>query len=107
MTIIKLVMSIAADLRSKNYTQLVQDFVALIQLLASAEVPTPKAPILAAHLPQAAPGNVNADALAEAFEQFAAAHPEHAGTQGAAANLDWGRLMTLLVKLLPIILGGL
>ena len=114
MTIIGLLSAIAADLRAKDYPKLLSDFLALIQLLASASVPTPPPAMLASYVGTAsifAPPTP--DHVASEIDTFVAAHPDPAaGMTGAPAGaapggkFDWHKLIDLVKKLLPIVLGG-
>ncbi len=107
MSIIQLVMAIAADLRAKDYPKLLTDFIDLIRLLASANVPTPAPQILAMGMPVSWP-DTNPDALAVELEKFASGHHADAGMKSAPAEkINWQGLVALLVKLLPLIIGGL
>lgn len=104
MSIIQLVLAIASDLRARDYSKLVADFAALLQALANS-AGKPPANEIAASLPAGMHASARpADALADECEAFAKAQ----GLQAIGAEkINWAGLVQLIVKLLPLIIGGL
>lgn len=108
MTVIQLVLAIAADIRARDYGKLLTDFIALLQLVAGPGAAT----AAVAGMKGATATTVSVacqpdpDDLAAELEAFAHAHPLQAGASaGAAAAVNWRGLIELLLKVLPLILS--
>jgi hypothetical protein len=110
MSIMQYILAIAADLRAKDYAKLLQDFIGLIALIAT--VKTPDAATLAGQMPTLRGGSevrtfdTDPNKLADECERFA--HSQHlsAGMGDQYQQINWAGLLDLIIKLLPLIIGG-
>lgn len=102
MQYLKLILSIAAALRAKDFQEAARQFIALLTLIAGNPPPTPIHPAFQAAGLQSA----EVERIADELEAFAREYEDRG--DGLWADGEFLRkLFSLVVKLLPYILAGL